>query len=210
MDNVINFLQQNKNYYPEYFEKDRLSKCNYGYTCDINQIYCYLGEKDIKETEYYSFYIISKKYFDLTNMRILDACCGKIPILSSIYNNNCLKIEAINEKIVIKNYKNIKTYEKNILQFNKYDKFDLVIAFRPCYPTETIVNDCVKNNINFMIYLCPCIHQGINSKSNFNTYEEWINYLKSKLSQFKNYNIEFIVDKNMPDKCPIIVGKKFD
>lgn len=139
MDNVINFLQQNKNYYHEYFEKNRLSKCNYGYTCDINQIYCYLGEKNIKKTEYYSFYNISKKYFDLADMRILDSCCGKIPILSSIYNNNCLKIEAINEKIVIKNYKKIKTYEKNILQFNKYDKFDLVIAFRPYYPTETII-----------------------------------------------------------------------
>ena len=59
-----------------------------------------------------------------------------------------------------------------------------------------------------MIYLCPFIHQGINSESTFNTYEEWVNYLKSKLSQFKNYKIEFIVDKNMPDECPIIVGKK--
>ena len=59
-----------------------------------------------------------------------------------------------------------------------------------------------------MIYLCPFIHQGINSESTFNTYEEWVNYLKSKLSQFKNYKIEFIVDKNMPDESPIIVGKK--
>ena len=49
MDNLINFLQQNKNYYPKYFEKNRLSKCNYGYTCDINQIYCYLGEKISKK-----------------------------------------------------------------------------------------------------------------------------------------------------------------
>ena len=45
MDNIIKFLQQNKNYYQEYFEKDRLSKRNYGYICDINQIYCYLGKK---------------------------------------------------------------------------------------------------------------------------------------------------------------------
>ena len=49
MHNVIKFLQKYKNYYPEYFEKNRISKCNYGYTCDINQIYCFLGEKNIKE-----------------------------------------------------------------------------------------------------------------------------------------------------------------
>ena len=111
MHNVIKFLQKYKNYYPEYFEKNRISKCNYGYTCDINQIYCFLGEKNIKESEYYNFYNISKNYFDLKNMRVLDVCCGKIPILSLIYSDKCLNIEADDKQIVIKDYKKIKLYE---------------------------------------------------------------------------------------------------
>ena len=39
-DRVIEFLRKHKNTYPEYFEKNRLEKIKYGYTCDINQIYC--------------------------------------------------------------------------------------------------------------------------------------------------------------------------
>lgn len=208
MYNVIKFLQKYKNYYPEYFEKNRLSKCIYGYTCDINQIYCFLGEKNIKESEYYNFYNISKSYFDLKNMRVLDVCCGKIPILSLIYNGKCLNIEAVDKQIVIKDYKKIKIYEEDVISFNKFDEFDLVVAFRPCFPTETIINKCIENNINFIIYLCPCIHQGINSSFKFKTYDEWIKYLKKNLLQLTNYKIKFIIDKNMPDECPIIIGIK--
>lgn len=208
MYNVIKFLQKYKNYYSEYFEKNRLSKCIYGYTCDINQIYCFLGEKNIKESEYYRFYNICKKYFDLKNMKVLDACCGKIPILSLIYRDKCLSIEAIDKQVIIKDYEKIKIYEEDIINFNNFDKFDLVISFRPCFPTEIIINKCIENNINFIIYLCPCVHQGINNSSKFKAYDEWIKYLKGKLLQLTNYDIKFKIDKNMPDDCPIIIGIK--
>ena len=113
-----------------------------------------------------------------------------------------------NKQIVIKDYKKIKLYEEDVISFNKYDEFDLVVAFRPCFPTETIINKCIENNINFIIYLCPCIHQGINSSFKFKTYDQWIKYLKKKLLQLTNYKIKFIIDKNMPDECPIIIGIK--
>lgn len=71
-----------------------------------------------------------------------------------------------------------------------------------------IINKCVENKKNFMIYLCPCVHQGINSKYEFKTCDEWILYLKEKLFSLSNYKIEFIVDNKMPDKCPIIIGKR--
>lgn len=47
-----------------------------------------------------------------------------------------------------------------------------------------------------------------NSKYEFKTCDEWILYLKEKLFSLSNYKIEFIVDNKMPDKCPIIIGKR--
>lgn len=207
MDEVIEFLKLHKDVYNIYFENNRLSKCYYGYTCDINQIYCYLNLIDINETEYYTFYNLSKKYFNLNNIKILEVACGYIPILSSIYKNNNFDIDALNNKIVIDNYNNIKTIECDLTDKFNLEKYDLIIGFRPCDTTEQILDLCYFYNKDFMIYLCPCIHNPINKEITFSTYKEWLNYLKNKLNNFKNYNIDIFSDKDLPDDCPVIIGK---
>lgn len=206
MNEVLSYLKTHKEYYKEYFLNDRLSKCKYGYTCDINQIYCYLNKIDIKCTEYYTFYNISLQYFDFNNKNIVDVCCGKIPILSSLYKNNNYKIEAIDKQIVANNYNGIKTIEYDLRKKYSFKKYDIILSIRPCEPTDYIINLCLKERKDFMIYLCPCTHKTAKGKK-FKKYDEWINYLKYKLSSHKEYNTIFLTDDNLPDNNYIIIAK---
>lgn len=207
MKEIIKFLKSHKKDYLEYFEKDRLNKCEYGYTCDINQIYCYLNKIDIKNTEYYTFFKISKKFFDFDGKKILEIGCGKIPILSSIYKMNNYSIEAINNKIIVKNYKKIKTIEYDLTQEIDLIKYDIIIGLRPCTITENIINTCLKYQKDFIIYLCPCIHQPLQNNISFNSYNDWIQYLSNRLNKISDYNIIFESNNELPDNCPIIIGK---
>ncbi len=206
MNEVIEFIKQNKEFYPEYFINNRLEKCNYGYTCDVDQIYCYLNKVNIKTTIYNTFYNITKKYFDLKNKRILEVGCGKIPILSGLFKDNNINIDAIDSNILINNYKDITTIKYDLQKEYDISKYDLIIGLRPCNITENIIDMCFKYKKDFIIYLCPCIHKSKNNNI-FNTYEEWISYLKDKISNNKEYSFEFIYSNNLPDNCPIIIGK---
>lgn len=86
------------------------------------------------------------------------------------------------------------------------ENYDIVLAIRPCEPTDNIINICIKYKKSFMIYLCPCTHKSSDGKS-FENYSEWIKYLKTKLDSRKDYITYFIEDNKMPDDCFIIVAK---
>lgn len=210
-NNIINFLKQHKDIYPEYFEKDRLKKIKYGYTCDINQIYCYLNEIDITKTDYFRFFEIIKNHFCLDNLNIVEVGCGYIPILSNIIkqNSNC-KVTAINNKILIKNYNGIHTIETDLSHTFNFNKFDLIVGFRPCNITEKVIIDCFRSNKDFAIYLCPCAIEPLNNKhynKNNWTYKDWHNYLINLINSNSNYNITVLYHHNLDDECPIIIGK---
>lgn len=206
MNKVINFLIKYKSFYKEYFINDRLKKCKYGYTCDIDQIYCHLNLININISVYYKFYELSKKYFNLTNLRLLELSCGYIPILSALYIENNINITAVNNKILFSNYKGVKTIEFDLNKPFNMEKYDLILGIRPCTPTEKIIDECYKYKKNFIFYLCPCIHNSINN-INFSSYNEWVKYLKNKLKNFENYTIIFTSSIDFPDNCPIVIGK---
>ena len=142
MNEVIDFIKKHTDFYSEYLINNRLEKCKYGYTCDIDQIYCYLNKVNISETVYNKFYNLSKEYFNLDNKSILEVGCGYIPILSSIYKNNGYSIEAINNKILFKDYNNIKTTEYDLNKEYDLSKYDLIVGIRPCVITENIIDLC--------------------------------------------------------------------
>ena len=122
------------------------------------------------------------------------------------YKINKFDIHAIDNKILIDNYYNIPTYKIDLNKNICLSKYDIIIGLRPCNPTEHILDLCLKHNKNFMIYLCPCIHNNSNHKQ-ISNYEEWIIYLRKKLNNYKNYQITFYTSDKLPDKCPIIIGK---
>ncbi len=181
MDEVIDFIIKNKNYYPEYLEKDRLKKCICGYTCAVNQIYCYLKKIDIKKTEYYNFYKICCKHFELQNKKIIEVGCGYIPILASIFKESNYNIIAIDSKILITNYKNVLTLEHDLSKKFNLSNYDLVVGFRPCNITENIIDMCDKYKKDFIIYLCPCIHVPKDKNIVISSYQDWLNYIIKKV-----------------------------
>lgn len=208
---IIDFLVKNQIHYPEYFKKNRLEKIKYGYTSDINQIYCYLNEIDIKKTEYFTFFNILNTYFNLNNKNICEIACGYIPILSKIIKENTdSKITAINNKIIINNYNGVNTIEADLTQNFNLNPFDLIIGFRSCNITETILLNCFKLKKEFMLYLCPCSNkplQNINYKKEIWTYHNWHDYLINIIKNNKLYNTTIIYNHNLGDDCPIIIAK---
>ena len=206
MKEVLDFLRMHKDYYSDYFIDNRLLKCRYGYTCEIDSVYCHLNKINIKETVYFNFYKLTKKLFDLKKGTILEVGCGYIPILSSIYKQNGFDVDAVDKKILFKNYKQVHTIEFDLTKEFDLSNYHLIVGLRPCTITENVIELCYRYHKSFIIYLCPCIHKPKNNV-NINAYTEWINYLKEKTAEFQNYNISFIKVKTMPDDCPVVIGK---
>jgi len=207
---VVDFILENPKVYHEYLIKDRLQKIHYGYTSDVNQIYCYLGAVDVTETDYYEFYNLVKNNFDLNNKNIVEVACGYIPIIASIIKeeHTTSNVTAINRKIVVKNYKNTITEEYDL--FNDYDfsSTDLIIGFRPCDVTEKIIRDAIKYKKDFCLYLCPCSLKPLNNayKGKW-TMKRWHNYIISLIKSTNEYWCQIIIDNKMMDECPIIIAK---
>ena len=206
---VIDFILENKEYYKEYLNPNIMKKINYGYTSDVNQIYCHLGFKKIENTDYYEFYKIIKENFGITNKRIIDVACGLIPIVSYIIklNENCY-IKAADKRIIFKNYKNIPTEEIDLTKDYNIEDYDLIIGFRPCYVTENIIIQALKNNKDFCIYMCPCILKP--SDNHFKgrwSKKRWYKYLESLIVNNRNYDLKIITSKYLDDNCPVFIGK---
>ena len=207
---VIDFIKKHKEFYPEYFEKDRLNKVKYDYTCDINQIYCYLKLKDIKKTNYYTIFSIISRYFDLNNKNILQTACGYIPILSGLLKEQYkCNITAVNNKIIIHNYKGVETLEYDLNKSFDLTNYDLIIGFRSCIITEKIIVECFEKKKDFVIYLCPCDNPPLNKKNydeNTWTYKKWHNYLINLVLKNEQYKSDILYNHGLDD-CPIIIAK---
>ena len=169
------------------------------------------NEIDITKTDYFRFFKLIETYFDLNNLNIAEVGCGYIPILSSIIkqNSNC-EITAINNKIIINNYNNIKTLETDLSYGFDFNNYDLIIGFRPCNITEQVIIDCFTSNKDFIIYLCSCAIEPLNINY-FNkekwTYKDWHKYLINIVKKNKNYDVNILYNHSLDDDCPIIIAK---
>ena len=205
---IIKFINQNKDYYPEYLNEKIQKKISYGYTCDINQIYCHLKLKEINNTDYYEFYKVIKNNFNLNNIKILDVACGIIPILSSIIKENEKStITAINNKMLFKNYKGIITKEFDLTKDYDVNNYDLIIGFRPCEVTEKIIQEAMQNKKDFCLYMCPCVMKPINNHHKGRwSQKRWYNYLEKVITDDKSYDLKVIIDDKLDDDCPIFIA----
>lgn len=210
---IKNFLTEYMNDYPDYVQED-FKKIFDGYTINndiINQIYCYLSLVDIKETDYYLFFKYLKENDFLAN-NMLEVCCGAIPVLSDIIDKNNYQITALDKEIVIKNYR-FKIVEKEFNELFDLNKYDTVIAFRPCMATEIIIKKCLTNQIPFCIYLCNCAlfpqePYKIFTKNNWSN-EKWIQYLEYVIKKYNIHSMKIKIDYNthLFDSAPIISAK---
>lgn len=209
-EKVIDFIKVNSTKYPEYFINDRLNKIKFGYTSDIDQIYYYLDSSNINKSGYYEFYKITKKYFNINDRYLLEVASGLIPILAGIFKDKNCKIDASNLDFSVKNYKNVNMIKCDLSKKINLSKYDLIIGYRSCEITENIIDLCYEYSKNFIFYLCPCDNKPNNKNIKITkdwNYNNWHNYLIEKIKRNSNYDLRIIYNKNMPDNCPIIIGK---
>ncbi len=205
---INDFIDKYKSYYKDFIPLSIRKKIKYGYHCDTDQIFCHLNIVKKNESAYYRFLKILKSYFNLRTLCIAELSCGLIPILSSTAKRYTRKnITAISNKILFKNYKSIETIETDLTKNFDLTKFDLIIAFRPCFPTENIIDLCFQYKKDFAVYLCPCIFQPKDSNKKFESTEQWHNYLIKKVRNNKAYSTSIIKSDRLQDDMPIIISK---
>lgn len=209
-----NFLDCYAKFYPKWAQEDFKEKIFKGYDRNnsiIMQIYCYLNLVNIKKTEYYLFYkYIKKNKFLSTNT--LDACCGEIPIISSILNSKKYSITAVDKNIVVKDF-SFPIKELKINDSFPFENYKSVVAFRPCVATETIIRNCLKKKVPFCICLCTCSIFPQEKYTFFKeedwTNEKWLTYLKYIIAKYNIHHMKVTIDyhTNLFDKTPIICAK---
>ena len=197
--------------YKKYYTKSLIHEKNlfYGFSSEVNQIFAHFGITPLENTDYYEFYQILKKFFDLKTTNILEITSGPIPILASIIRNKeDISITAINKKIIFKNYKNVTTIQKDLNYFYNIQKYDLIIGFRPCETTEKMINLAIKYKKDFCFYLCPCVFKPKKTDGNEPWGQrKWHNYLINIILQNKNYDLKIIKSKKLLDDCPVLIAK---
>lgn len=202
------FIKNYKFFYPGLMDKN-IKECFYGYSSEINQIYCHLGLIDLKDTDYFEFYKILKEHFDLKNKIILDVASGVIPVLASIIKDTeKIKVTAVNDKILFKNYHGVITKEADLNNYYDLSEFDLIIGFRPCVTTDNMMQLAIKNKKDFCFYMCPCTLKPRDVKIDAPWGQrKWYDYLKSLIQNDNNYELKVTTSKNLLDDCPIFIGK---
>lgn len=208
MKEVIDFMIKHKDFYLEYLNERIIKKIQYGYTCDVDQIYCHLNLINIKNSAYYNFYQIIKKFFRLNKKKILECASGKIPILGSIIKEceDCI-VDCINNEFIFDFYKGTNCIKYNLKNEFDFSDYDLIVAFRPCEVTENIVDNCIKYNKSFILYFCPCELQPNNKNIKTNSAKEWREYIVNKCETSELYDINIIEDDKMQDRMPILIAK---
>lgn len=208
MNKLINsFLDKNENFYQDFKSKKIRKKIYYGYHCDTDQIYCHLNLIKKQDSAYYKFLKIVMSYFNLHKLNIIEMSCGTIPVLANIASKYSKHVDAVNYKVLYNKYHKIKVFKANLNNNFDLSNYDLIIAFRPCNPTENIIDMCFKYNKNFVIYLCPCILQPKFHTVEFTTLQQWHNYIFEKIKSNKKYKVQIITSPKLQDQMPIIIAK---
>ena len=204
----------------EYIEGD----LSFGLNCD--QAPCYVmqfyDEYNLMKDEYnlYKGFIelIKHNHPDLSNMTILDVGGGIVPSLGRRLAEEAKHVITIDRYMTTKNNpNNLEAISCEIENVNQLPKADMVIGFMPCEATKFIVEHAGKNNIDFLVELCGCIHdEELRHYLMFDPYSEYSirmeyayrlnNYFKEKI---KEYNLglysEYGCSMNMPYK---VLGNK--
>jgi len=147
------------------FVKDNFFTCINEDAPDIlMQIYTELQIKH-KNNGFYEEHVKKiKENFDIRG-NILDVASGVIPAFGNLVAKEQLKIGSgtvtlCDPALGIRKskYPNMKLMKENFYANCDVSKYDLITGILPCDATDEIIKAACKNNKNFYIAMCGCVH----------------------------------------------------
>jgi len=179
----------------------------------LMQIYHELGIKN-ESTLFYKLHL--KKLQDKFSLdrNILEIGSGYIPAFAeeiSSYQQHINKgTITIYEPLLIKMNDNINSHKEKFTIDTDISKYDLLVGILPCDATETIIEAACKNNKDFYIAMCGCVHRETGSELVYNpiSYQHYIiDKTEYYLEKYNNGTLE--IDRiNHDIDYPILSNKK--
>lgn len=189
----------NRNYdYGIMHKLNLINKFDYYYgndskPCYYSQIFDELGIIPDDKNVYYGYLSKLKEIFDLS-CNILEIGGGYIPSFSQKIALEQIKIGkgtiTVCDPLLItkkSKYKNLHLSKKAFTHKTNISNYDLLVGIFPCSVTLLIIEKALKENKDFFIGLCGCIH-------NYNFDKKIYGYFVKYPDEFNRILIEYIND----------------
>lgn len=102
--------------------------------------------------------------------RLLDAAAGNIPASSINLAQTISSVSTMDELLLspeaLLNF-NVKGFDELMTLDTNMDGFDLVVSHHPCEATYTIIKNCARSSLPYLIHFCTCglRYEGMENKS---------------------------------------------
>ena len=225
MNRFKKFKRQNQKRYEEFvweyiedhFEPEYASAIQ---PCVMMQVYDELGITPREDNFYLKHVDKIKEKFDI-GRNIVEIGSGHIPAFANHLAREQLSINkgtvTIYEPLLITTkpkYPNMTLHRETFGYSTDLERYDLITGLMPCDATETIFECACRNQMDFYVALCGCVHSpGMFMYPFYITTEEYhawmIDRVKSMLSFYDNgeLGIDYI-DDGEQDPYPILYNRK--
>lgn len=130
----------------------------------LMQIYSELGIESPNGNFYKEHLRRIKSIFDITG-NVLDIGSGKIPAFANHLAHEQLQIGkgtvTLYEPLLISKkpkHKNMSLHKEEFTAETRIKEFDLITAIMPCEATELIIEQACRNQKDFYLAMCGCVH----------------------------------------------------
>jgi len=206
----------------EYIEENFYSGLKNKEAPDIlMQIYTELGLKPAGGSFYKRHLELLKSIFPIDG-NIIEVGSGRIPAFANILANEQLKIGkgtiTLYEPLLVEltpRYPNIELHKEEFTLDTDVSKSNLLVGIMACEATESILESAIKNNKDFYVAMCGCVHSPLSYMSYYGYYttpemyqEQVITKAEHLLEEYPNGTLEVTKLENTPFDYPILYNRR--
>ena len=205
----------------KYIEEHFFENIHNSETPDIlMQIYTELGIVPPIRNFYHKHLRLLKRIFPLDG-NLVEVASGRMPALANLIAGEQRKIGkgtiTIYEPLLVEmtpKYPNMTLHKEYFYKDTDISDADLVVGVMPCESTELILENAIKNNKDFYVAMCGCVHSPLDYMFGFYStspkiyQEQVISNARSLLKENGDGTLEITKIKNTPFDYPILYRKK--
>ncbi len=187
----------------------------------LMQIYTELGIRPVGGFFYQKHLKLLKDLFPIDG-HIIEVGSGRIPAFANLLANEQLKIGkgtiTIYEPLLVQltpRYPNMELHKEDFTLETDVSKSDLLVGIMACEATESILESAIKNNKDFYVAMCGCVHSPLSYMSYYGYYtspeiyqEQVITKAERLLKDYPNGTLEVTKLEDTPFDYPILYNKK--